>query len=312
MDRLLENDLVVKIVSVLLAIALWFQVVVGQGASSRDVQRVIPGVAVSWRNLPPDLAVVSVDPKTVTVTVRGDSATIDALTPGSLSAILNLSGAQAGRQAFYVEVSVPRGVSLISPQPSNVTAVLESVIEREMPFALVTQGAPAAGFRAGQPTLTPSTAIVRGPGSLVDRVATVRVTVDLTGATAAVSAAAKPQAVDAEGAPVDGVEVLPASVRVDVPVNKSLPARSVNVNVKLAGQPASGYSAGTPTATPATVTVEGSEDALAKLNAIDTEPINISGAKANVSQQAGLVLPAGVVAADPATVRVTVPIVRSP
>src|SRR5579875_1491687 len=71
-DRLLENDLVVKIVSVLLAIALWFQVVVGQGASSRDVQRVIPGVAVSWRNLPPDLAVVSVDPKTVTVTVRGD------------------------------------------------------------------------------------------------------------------------------------------------------------------------------------------------------------------------------------------------
>ena len=114
MDRLLENDLAVKLVSVLLAVILWLQV----AREVPETQRSLPGVPVQVRNLPPGLEAVAVSPATVTVVARGRGRSFASLSGEDLVAQVDLSGARAGRAAYPVDrVTVPKGVTLVGFSP---------------------------------------------------------------------------------------------------------------------------------------------------------------------------------------------------
>lgn len=310
MDKWLENDLVVKIIAVLVGIVLWFQVG-GQGLTGQ-VQRVVHGVPVSWRDTPSDLSVAAVDPRQVTLTVLGANSVVDALTGSDFAAVANLNKAQAGRQQFYVDITVPRGVSVVAVDPENVTVVLDSIIEREETLAVGVDGAPAAGYQAGAPTAQPAQVIVRGTVAALGQVQSVRAQVAVTGATAAVQAQVVPTAVDAAGKPVAGVDILPQEVSVTVPITPVLPSEKVPVSVALSGKPASGYAVSGSSAVPATVSVAAPQAVLAKLHQIGTQPVDVGGAKADVDQQEPLVLPNGVMSATPAVVQVRVHVARHP
>lgn len=304
MDKLLENNLAVKIISVLVAIVLWFQVS-GQGLGSQ-VQRVVHGVPVSWRATPSDLSVAAVDPQQVSVTVLGNPTTVDALTGADFAAVANLNKAQPGRQSFYVDITVPRGVSVLSVEPANVAVVLASIIEHEATIAVITSGTPATGYRAGTPTASPQQAIIRGTVAELAGVERVLTTVQVGGATSAVHAQVTPEAVDAQGKPVPGVQILPQKVAVTVPITHVLPTASVPVSVATSGQPAAGYTVTGMTANPANVSVAAPQSVLSALGNIETQSVDISGAKANVTAQEPLVLPSGVTSATPAVVSVDV------
>jgi YbbR domain-containing protein len=309
-DRLLNNDLAVKIIAVLVAIVLWFQVT-GQGLGGQ-VQRVVRGVSVSWRNVPSDLAVASVYPESVSVTVLGSRNVIDALTGSDFGAVANLSNAQPGRQSFYVDITVPRGVSFVGVDPNNVTVVLEQIIEREENLSVVVHGTPAASYRAGAPAAAPPQVIARGTVAALARVATVRAVVDVSGATADVRAQAVPVALDARGQAVKGVQILPQKVDVTVPVTRVLPTATLPVSVAVVGRPAAGYRVAGSTASPATVSVAAPRGVLDSLHRISTQPVDVSGARSDVSALAPLVLPDGVMSAAPAVVRVQIHVRRQP
>lgn len=310
MDRLLANDLVVKIIAVLVALVLWFQVS-GQGLAS-NVQRVVHGVPVKWSDVPADLAVVGVNPAQVSVTVLGSRTTVDALTGGDFAAVADLNKAQAGRQSFYVDTTVPRGVSIVTVDPQSVTLVLAPIIERQENLDVTVQGSPAAGYRAGTPIPSPQQIIARGTLADLSKIARVGIKVDVAGATGDVKTQVAPQALGSDGKPVPGVQLLPQKVAVTVPVTRVLPTETLPVGVTVTGKPASGYSVAGTTSTPASVTVSAPQQVLNSLGQIGTQPVDVTGAKADVTQQAPLVLPAGVVSATPAVVKVRVHVVATP
>jgi YbbR domain-containing protein len=308
-DRLLQNNLAVKIISVALALLLWYQVL---GSGGGTVQRVIGGVAVSAHNTSSSLSVGPISPSSVEVTVKGDPRLVDSMSSSSLDAYVNLTGATAGRQTFFVEVSVPRGVTLVQVNPDNVTVVLQPIIERQLPVEITVRGTPAAGFNSGQATASPSLITVRGPASLVDQVAHATVTVEVAGATAPVSVSAAPELVDASGKAVSGILAIPAKVALAVPITRTNPSAIVPIKVQTAGLPATGYAVAGSTATPAEVLVEGPSAVLSKLTSIVAGPVDVSGATKDVTASVPVVLPSGIVSASPNAVKVVVHIAPSP
>lgn len=238
MDKLLQNDLAVKILSVALAVILWFQV----AGETPQIQKPIRGVPVRVRNLPAHLAAAAIEPDTVTVYVRGRSKLLASVTKEDFEAWVDLKGARPGRLPYAVDgVNVPRGITLVDYAPAEVTVEVLPVTEREFAVGAETQGRPAAGFRAGSPALSPGRVVLRGTERDLDRVAAVKVTIRVDGASEDIDTVRPVRVEDRQGRPVPGVSVVPETVRVRVPVRPEAEAQSAPVDPRVAGEPARGY-----------------------------------------------------------------------
>lgn len=305
MDRWLENNLVVKIISVVLAVIIWLQVA-GAGPLATQTQTPVNGVSVSARNVPDGLSVTSITPPTVTVRLRGPNKLVQGVAAGSLAATVDLTKASAGRLQFPVAATVPNGVTLIQVTPQDVTVVLEPVIDRKRTVEVHTTGEVAAGYKAGSPVSSPAQVILHGPESQVDKVASVTAAVGIGGATSDVSATLQPRALDAKGKPITDVTLVPSTIQVTVPVQPAVVTKAVTISVNVQGKPATGYKVSGAVATPSQVVLSGTPAALKGITQVSTVPVSVKGAKADVTKTVGIVLPDGVTSAQPNPVSVTV------
>lgn len=79
----------------------------------------LPVVAVSANA---DVHTAQLDPKTVNVTVSGPSEVMDRLQSGQIHALVNLSELNSAENlSRTVEISLPRGVSIVNIEPPEVT-----------------------------------------------------------------------------------------------------------------------------------------------------------------------------------------------
>ncbi|HEY8393875.1 MAG TPA: CdaR family protein [Thermaerobacter sp.] len=310
MDRLFENETHLRILSVLLAVALWFGVMSSQNP---DQARTVYGVELVIEGLDPSLAVHSVQPRTVDVTFSGPPDFLQALSMDDIRATVDLSGAGPGeitRPITVIPVSGRLRVLRISPQ--YVTVRVEQRLEKTVPVELQTRGQPLADYVIENPTVSAEQATVSGARSLVDRVDHVVADVSVAGIQSTIAHSVPLLPVDASGRPVEtdfpqALVIEPATVQVTVPV-VYMPRKDVPVQARLQGQPAQGFEIGNIEIEPAEVTVRArDEDLLAELEFLQTESIDIEGLDHTVTREAGLALPDGVITADGRrTVRVTV------
>lgn len=307
----LREDVWIKVASVVIAVLLWVNVA-GPPRSSplAPVQATAQNVAVEWRHLPDGLRVERLDPPAVAVTFRAPATVADGLGPGSFAAFVDLRDAEAGRLAFNVDVAVPAQVQLVSVEPGRVTVTLTAVAARELPVTVRLSGQPADGFHAGAPRAAPEAVQVAGPAAAVGLVAAVVATADVSGREADLAADAPLQAVDADGDPVPGLSLAPATVRVTVPI-VAWAEKVVPVVPSAAGQPAAGYRVERLASDPAEVRLSGPKEALANVASVYAEPLDVTGRDADVSGKVGLILPDGV-AADPADVTVSARVAKAP
>jgi len=167
---------------------------------------------------------------------------------------------------------------------------------------------PPSGFQPGSPSLSTGEVRISGPQSLVASVAGVFATLRFGDTPIDVSTSAAAMPVDAAGNTVEGVQVDPPTLQVNVPVLSTTNTRTVPVLWSLRGTVATGYWISRITTDPIAVQVQGTPDTVARVDRIDTAPIDVSGLSANGSFRVPLVLPAGIFLLQPtdATVGVTV------
>ena len=308
MDKLLQNEIFVRVFSVILAILIWFQ---AQGAGTGTTSRSIGGVPVQTVGLPDGMVVTDVTPPTVQINVSGSAPLINDLDTSKVGASVNLSAAQPGRHTYFAQVQVPPGVQLVSYKPQDITVVVEPVIPREKPVIAEAVDTPAAGFGVvGQPQVDTKVVIVQGPASAVDQVVNTVVKVSILQARSNVVVQAQPQPVDVNGNPVPQVSVLPKQVQVTVPIGPTAPHVAVAVQPVFDGQPAPGYVVTGVTATPESVLLLGPATVLTGVTAVKTEAVSVAGASGPVKESALIVQPPGAQAVDPTSVTVTVTIAK--
>jgi len=302
MDRFLERDIVLKVLSVVLAVVLWFQVT---GEQNPETQRVISGIPVAYTNLDPGLVLLEKKPETISVKVQGLRGQVAKLTKDDFTATVDLHGGSPGWGQFPMIVRAKSPDIQLIEYPTQVSARLDVTTSRQMDVQVNLIGVLGDDYANKQPVVRPSQVTVTGPRGRVDLIARVIGSIDLTGATSEIRRTVPVKAVDAQGLDLPDIIIRPDSVEVTVAVVALPPGKMVKVDGKVTGEPASGYHLVSVTIDPPVVKVRGDAAKLTAVDSVGFKPVRIDGAKGIISQDAEVILPPGAVMAEPGTVRVT-------
>jgi len=305
-NQLFERDLGLKLLSVALAVLLWFQATALTGVPLPQAVRDVP---VQCHNLGQGLVMLS-GPATVVVTVRGRAGVMQRLTRDDFAAYVDLSNAGVGVGVFPVTVEGPENVSITQVSPQSVSLEIDAWDNRQVPVQVYAVGSPAADHAMKGQSTRPTDLYVEGPRSSVQLVSRVVARVDISRATADIKRNVVVRPVDAEGAEVSGVTVTPSTVDVEVSVVKLPAAREVQVRPNVQGRPAAGYLVESTTLSPQTVRVWAADASGEQIQFLWTHPLEIEGASATVERDVPLIVPAGVEKVEPVFVRVVVTIVE--
>ncbi|POB11949.1 YbbR-like domain-containing protein [Sulfobacillus sp. hq2] len=311
MDRLLENNTILKILSVVVALFLWFQVTSTNSHVVGD--RSIGPVPVEYN--PPskaDLTVMSMNYKSVSVQVKGPIATVAKINPQSFSAFVDMKNITAsGTYSLPVRVSVPAGTSFVNVVPNHVTVVIDQMGTRHMNVTLKAVGTPAPGYELTQLATNTQTAVVSGPMSDLDKIKELVADMPVGGRTSSFQEQVILMPLNSEDRLVSNVQVSPTMVTAQASIKKRPPEKTVGVVAKISGYPAHGYAVSTIAVHPASVVITGSKSALSQISVIYTVPISVSNDSASVSSAVPLAFPTGVSGVTTQDVNVHVTITRA-
>jgi YbbR domain-containing protein len=178
-DRLQQN-LGLRIISLLLAISLWVFVNAGQHSSVKSFN-----IPISYRGLPPDFIITNQHPDFIKIQLSGPQTLLSLVDPSRLTLRFDLSGVGVGQASFKVgpdSFNVPRGTAVTSILPSQLVLDIDKIIVRDLPVHVVTSGTPADGYQISSIEATPSRVQVRAPSRQFAYLGAVNTdTIDLTG-----------------------------------------------------------------------------------------------------------------------------------
>lgn len=292
--RWLINNLPLMVMALILASIAWF---VALEENDPTVEKRYPQpVPIGSPQLPDGMLVVGPFDERVQVTVRAPESVWDSLEPGDFSVELDLTDPEPGVHEVPVLVAVNKEpAKVVEYEPEAVTLELDSKTERSVPVSVEPEGEPALGYISRSPILDPRQAIVSGPTSYVTQVVEAHTTISVQDADADIEAELRLRAEDGDGRSVPYVDLTPEVVEVRIPVEASDNHRPLAVQVVLTGEVASGYRVRDILVEPPVIIVFGAPSVLDDLPGfIETKPIDVGGAQADVVVRPALSRPGNV------------------
>jgi YbbR domain-containing protein len=168
MIRRLFEHLGWKLLSLCLAVALWFAVV--------GEPRLVTSISapLEFRNMPEDLEISSEAPRTVHLEVQGSSSLLQGGSLSTVAVVLDLGSVYGpGVRTFTVNegnVNVPAGVKLVRAVPAQLRLRFEQRVTREVPVQVRFSGPPPEGYRIMRHEVRPPALRIAGPESHVQHV----------------------------------------------------------------------------------------------------------------------------------------------
>jgi YbbR domain-containing protein len=164
------SNLTLKVVSLVLALTLWF--VVSAPRRERVSERAF-AAPISILGLRRDLVITTPVPDSVNVRLLGRESDLRSLSSQNLEVPVDLSWATPGEAKITFRpqaINVPPGVEVISIDPTNLHFRVERVRQKEVAIRPFLVGSPPTGFSVGTPTANPDRALISGPASQVRNV----------------------------------------------------------------------------------------------------------------------------------------------
>ncbi len=181
LGRAIVRDWPLKLVSLVLALAVWLLLVPYEKVSSAKSMT----IPLETRNVPAGLEIVEPPPATVDITLRAPNRLLDEIGPSALVARLDLDRASVLQQEYPLKtamVAAPPGAVVAKISPSKVTIKLERTAEATLEVLATLRGKPAAGFHVDGIEIEPARVTVQGPESrLKAKAAATTAPVDITG-----------------------------------------------------------------------------------------------------------------------------------
>jgi YbbR domain-containing protein len=231
------------------------------------------------------------------VTLRAPRSVWDQLSPETVLVLADLSGKTEGKYSIPLKVTTKlTPVRVEKLEPASVQILIDHLATRSLAVHVELTGSLALGFQAGIPTPDPATVGLSGPQTLVDSVADVVAAVNVEGLRSSTDQNIPLLALDTRGNIVPGVSITPLSISVSIPVQQLGGYRDLVVKVPLTGTVKSGYRLTGLAIMPQVVTLySDNPDAIQNLPGyVETQPLDISGASADINKSLSLVLPDGV------------------
>lgn len=277
-----------RILSIFLAMVLWFYVTEEKNPATENVVT----VPLELRGLRTDL-VIADKPNSVNVRLQGRKAVVTDITSREIKAFVDLKDATVGRNLLPVQVSLPPRVQLVEVAPSLVEVDLDRVSEAQLPVTVKISGGAASGYSAQKPYVNPTEVLVRGPKNVLDNIGEVYVDARLQSSTTNYLERLPLKISDKWGNPLhEWVSFNPPTVEVFIPVVESMPSRSVALKVELQGQPAKGYKVERVIKNPEFIKLFGPYELLQQVEYL-TVTVDVTGATGDVETVEPVPVPAG-------------------
>jgi YbbR domain-containing protein len=299
-------DVATLVLSIVLALAVWW-IAIDQ-ENPLIVQDLGERVPVSVLGLGEDLVIVEdLSSEAVRLRLRAPRNSWQDLTVSDFRATLDLTNLGPGQHDVAVQVkSLDPQVGILDVQRPQLRVTLDTLSAKEVPVEVEIMDTSAFGYDAQPAVYRPVTVTVSGPASQVQQVVRARTEIFLRGAKNQVERMEEVTPVNTQGEAVTRVTTEPAQVQVVVPVEQWPGRKEVAVRVKLQGGPADGYRLSSVKVDPSTVVLQGNTEVLASVPGyVETEPLTLDGATADVRLRLALLLPDGVTSFDGDTVVAT-------
>ncbi|PTX58926.1 YbbR domain-containing protein [Melghirimyces profundicolus] len=311
MDKWLQNNTVVKVVALLLAVMMWMMVndeTNPFGERDGDVSNLVYNVPLKVE-YDKDRFDVSGLPQTVTLRVKGPAPSMKRLDESRLEAYVDLKDRGAGVHR-NIPIQVKKkglpGVEVVS-RPRTVNVTLKEKQSKVMPVEIEVIGTPAENYHTGEPAVDPGKVRVSGPKEKLDQIRAVKAVMNAQGATETISRSVSLQ-VYGENGKLDGVQIEPDSVVVKVPITSS--SKKVPLRMGKVVFPANGYAVEDLKMNIDQVTVYGPASYLADLKSYPGPRLNLSEAKDDRTFEMSVPLTGKAVKVNPERVTVRVKIVK--
>jgi len=167
--RLFRNkpkNWLLKLISLTLAIMLWYFVV---GEDQVDINILVP---VEILNLPAKLTISNQYKKDIEVAVRGPRSLIQELRNRNITRPVDLANAQPGTIVIKNDensIPLPRGITIQRLQPTNITLLLDELLQKRFSIVPITEGELAPGYTLQNILLEPDYLIISGPRSILEK-----------------------------------------------------------------------------------------------------------------------------------------------
>jgi YbbR domain-containing protein len=293
-DRFLNKDITIRILSIMLALLLWFYVITEQNPEiTKDITmpvRLINTVFIEKSSM-----VLADDPDSfkMTLKIKGKKEVLDKLNETTVDAIADLEGHRlSGENYIKINVNgIPEGVNVLWKSADSLKVVLERKVSVQKSVQVNIMGNPSHGLAAMTPMIAPNDVVITGAESNISKINTVRVDVDIASVNAEVKKILPVRALDENGKDIQNITIEPSNLEVSIPIENT---KRIGLEMDLSGQPAAGYVISSISVFPEEVLVTGKQQTLEGINLIKTEKIDITEGTADVSKDVQLVLPDGV------------------
>ena len=293
---LLDNDKVLLVVSLLIAIGLWMVVIIERDPK---IESSIKNVEISYLNTDnldaSGLNIISVTDKTADVKISGRRSEVYPVSEKNLVTTVNMADIRApGYYELPVSVTQTKTSVLIENiEPKNITVRIDYINTNRRDIEVRYKGSPAEGFEIEKYTPSVTSVTVEGPENALAKIAKVIAEVDVSGIKESCDLQADLKLIDSSGIRIDDPDVKMSSQSATVSLNV-IQVKTVPVQVILDGEVDLEQSGISIASQPAEVIIKGSNDIVSEIEKIETEAIeHIPDTDAEIS--ANLILPDGIV-----------------
>ncbi|MFN2746337.1 MULTISPECIES: CdaR family protein [Bacillus] len=316
MDKFLNNPWAVKVVALLFAFLLYFAVHSAQAPTPKKPgESFFPTTTTDEATLTDipvkayyddENYVVTGVPQTVNVTIKGPTGTVKKVRQvKDFEVYADMQDLKTGRHKVELKArNVADGLS-ISINPSVTTVTIEEKTSKEFPVEVdfYNKNKMKDGYTPEQPIVNPKNVSVTGSKAVIDRIASIKATINLEGIDQSVEREAKLTVYDRDGN-VLPVEVDPSVVNITVPVTS--PSKKVPIKLDRKGSLPDGISISSVDTSPGEVTVYGPENVLDSLEFVDGPELDLSKIKDDTELEADVPVPDGAKKVSPEKVKIKV------
>ncbi len=238
------------------------------------------------------------DPSRLAARVRIRTATNhwDSLDNSNFRITADLGGLSEGEHTVQLNAtSDDPSVRVLAIDPPSVQVRVEKISTVAIQVRVRVLDEAPLGYVMKAPQVSPATVMITGPQNDIQRINDATVEVALRGAKTDVERQASVLLYDAQGAQIQNLKIEPSTVTVAISVEQRVGYKDAAVKAVMSGNVASGYWVSDISVDPATVTLVGAPDALNQLGGfVETEALDVNGAKESLTQRLRLKLPEGV------------------
>lgn len=278
-----------KLLCLIAACALWVYVMNEQNPQVENTYT----VPVETRNLDRSLVATNV-PSTVKVKVRMARSDMIYMRADNIKAYVDLTGITDGDYPNTpIHVSVPGDESVVSVTPKTFDLNVDTYAVKTLPANVQIFGTPETNFSVESKKVTPDTITIAGSSSMIAKADRAVVSVNIAGKEKSFTEFDSVNILDADGNTVTGLDIMPSQVKVAVKMKEATKLGNLPIRIDTKGEPAKGYKVGRITITPPVATITAPISFFSNNKTLDLDPIDVTGASADIHQVVNVNVPSG-------------------